>query len=278
MRLLQLLFLIKKVRYKFQFTIKNSRKEKMASVAKVKQDIKRMDNIITNLKTLSKDIGSFNDGVHLRDQIQNNVKELMDTCKDVKTNITILRNNNDPEIDSVENSFEQVSQTMKQELPQILNGLKQSSSSQAGQSDSRPDVMNQSLLMDQQLVDQDSDQLILLENEVNQILSIMREVKALFDRTMQEIQSQRNMIIGIDRSTSKAAEDMTMGSLELEKAQNHQKSSRKCLCWILLIILVVVICVVVFVVVLVLKNKKKTDDSGESGDETPAALRALFHF
>lgn len=233
----------------------------MSYSQKVKQDIKRMDSILSTIENLSKDIGTFNDGMSLREQIQSHVKELMDTSKNVKTNISIMRQNDDPEIDSVQKSFEEVSGKMRNQLPKVINGLKASTPSVQPARNNSQEIFNQPLLVDQSLVDADSDQLAILESEVNQILSTMKEVNALFEKTMQELQSQRHLIIGVDNMTSKAADDMSMGTLELEKAEVHQKGSRKCLCWILLMITVIVGCVVVFVVVLVMKKKKKNSDT-----------------
>ncbi|OHT11881.1 hypothetical protein TRFO_18451 [Tritrichomonas foetus] len=189
----------------------------------------------------------------------------MDTSKNVKNDIQVLRNNDDPAIDSIQSSFDALSGKMREHLPKVINQLK-ASTPQGGEADRGRDVFHQSLL-DQQMVDADSDQLALLESEVNQILTTMKEVNALFEKTMQELQSQRHLIISVDKMTSKAAEDMSMGTLELEKAGDHQKKSRKCLCWIFLIILVIVVCVVIFVAVLLSKKKKSSEDGGD----TPAS-------
>lgn len=239
----------------------------MSYSSKVKQDIKRMESILATIEDLSKDIGTFNDGMSLREQIQNNVKDLMDISKNVKTNISIMRQNDDPDIDSVQKSFEDVSGQMRAKLPKVINGLKASTPS------SQPPRGNQEIynqpLIDQSLVDADSDQLAILESEVNQILSTMKEINALFEKTMQELQSQRNLLIGIDSVTQKAAEEVSMGTLELEKADVHQKKSRKCLCWILIMIIVIAGCIAVFVVVLVMKKKKNNDDPNPAPTPTP---------
>lgn len=243
----------------------------MSYSPKVKQDIKRMESILATIENLSRDIGTFSDGMSLREQIQNNVKELMETSKSVKTNISIMRQNDDPEIDSVQKSFEEVSSKMKTQLPKIINGLKASTPSMQPPRNGSQDF-TRPLMVDQSLIDSDSDQLAILESEVNTILSTMKEINALFEKTMQELQSQRNLIISVDNMTSKAADDMSMGTLELEKADVHQKKSRKCLCWIFLMIFVIAACVVVFVVVLVMKKKKNNSDSKPQPTPTPTPV------
>ena len=224
-----------------------------------------MSDLLSTVSTLSQDIGGFKDGIQLRQQIQSNVKQLMETSKSVKQNIQILRENDDPEIDAVQSTFDTLSNRMREQLPRVINSLK--AETPGGDPSRDQAISSQSLLMDQQMINSDSDQLAMLENEVNTILTIMREVNALFEKTMAELQSQRHIIIGVDKMTTKAAEDMTMGTLELEKATEHQKKSRKCLCWILLLVLVVVAVVIIIIAVVVTKNKK--DDPQPEPTPTP---------
>lgn len=204
---------------------------------------------------LSKQIGGFNAGPQLQDDIQSNVKSLLTLSQKVKNNITQLRESNAPDLDSVENAFNQLSRRIQSELPDVIKSLRNVSSGPGPSSGGGGGGFNPTVLQ-QSLVDDQSDQLDMLEQEVQSILSTMREVNTLFHQTLEEIQKQRHMLVTIEASTEKAKDDMESGILHLDKAGENQKSSNRALCWILIILVVVVVGVVLFCILFFTRKKK----------------------
>ncbi|OHT02735.1 hypothetical protein TRFO_30043 [Tritrichomonas foetus] len=234
------------------------------SAGHVRSNVQRMDEILNRLVTLSKDVGTFNDGIHLREQIQTNVQSLMNLSKQSRSDIQQLRQNEDPECDSLQILFENVSANMKRDLPAVISSLKSAAPAPADHGNSmftsnsnrNNDNLINAPLLDQQMLDNETDQLDLMEHEVNSILSNMREIQQLFQSTLQEIQKQRHIVASIDQMTSNSVDHMQKGTKELDKATQHQKGSRKALCWILIIVLILVGGAAAFCGVYFTKKKK----------------------
>ena len=216
----------------------------------------RMEDGLSRLVSLSGDVGGFRDGIHLREQIQNHVQSLMNLSKQAKNDISQLRRDGDASVDSLQIRFEDLSARMKIELPKVVACLKQNAPAPGGDEFSRrqDDFINQPLLEQAQL-DSESDQIEMMTQEVNAILSTMREINQIFQQAFEEIQKQRHLVHSIDAITTKAVDNMVKGNKELEKAQEHQKMSRKALCWIFIIIAMVIVGVVIFCAVYFTKKK-----------------------
>lgn len=222
-----------------------------------------MKDQLRRVVQLSQDIGSFNDGPQLRQNIQNSVRTLVQLSTSVKNEITILHNRDDEssqDANSLQQEFEVINQQMKTQLPEIITSLKSASHTIGGPQPLGGERQLSSEiyvpLLDQQELDQDTEQIDLLDVSVNEILTNMREVNNLFTQTMQELQRQRHLVVSIDNQTSKAHDAMKEGNSQLDKASEHQKGSRKAICLIFLVVLVVVIGVGLYFLITYLKKKK----------------------
>jgi flagellar basal body-associated protein FliL len=64
--------------------------------------------------------------------------------------------------------------------------------------------------------------------------------------------------MAIDSYTREAAEDMSAGNSEFERAEKKKRGTSRCLCWIVIILLLVVAAVVLILYFTVFtKNEKK---------------------
>lgn len=200
----------------------------------VRNGISDMRGMLTRVMELSQSIGGFGDGPALREQIQSTVRSLMSKSQEVKGQIAHMRDTSDPEEGAVQQEFQELSQQMQQQLPGLIQRLKDSA--KANESSAPREVYNQSLLVDQQMLDGETEELEMLQNAVQDILAQMREVNQLFQQTHEEIQRQRHMLNSIETYTGNALSEMSEGNEQLSKAQQHQKSSGRCLCWIFIIL------------------------------------------
>lgn len=248
------------------------------NVAQIQNNLQQMEDLRARIVNLSKDIGTFHDGIHLREQIQDSVQELKKLSRSVREEIEEMKKNEgeSSELSQIHAKFEALSSKIKEALTDVIASLRSTSASpQAGQliestpnqsdystsKNKRPLELITTPLLDQSMLDQETDEIYLLENSVNEILSSMRETNAIFTKTMQELQSQRNMIISTDTYTTKAAQNMKSGNEQLDKASSHQSGSRKALCVIFIIILVVAVGIgLYFLIQYLRKDKKKKED------------------
>jgi methyl-accepting chemotaxis protein len=211
----------------------------MPSLAEVSSNLEQISSLLNHVVNLSTKIGGFGDGPHLREQIQADVRQLTTLSQTVKNAMTELRQTGGPTFDSYQSRFEDLRARMQSELRPVIEKLRSSTTPSASGGGGGGSVASEPLLS-QQLVDSETDLIDVLEQQVNQILTTMREVNQLFTHVMTELQKQRHMITAIDAETTEAVSEMSTGNRELEKAGEHQKSSTKCICWIVIIVLLVV--------------------------------------
>jgi hypothetical protein len=219
---------------------------------------------LTHIISLSEKIGGFNDGPHLREQIQCDVKSILESSQTVKRSFATLKESNPPGIDDHLKRFDQLRARIQTALPKIIEKLKDNSAPSGFGNTSAPNYTEPQL--DQRLLDADSDLIDVLEQQVNQIVALMREVNALFGKTLSELQTQRHMLTVIEQDTTAAAEDMGKGNTLLEEAAENQKKSTKCICWIAIIAAVVVVGVII--IILWKTVWSKDDEPSPSGTPT----------
>jgi hypothetical protein len=205
----------------------------------IASDIEQMTSLMTHIINLSKQIGGFNDGPQLREEIQSDVRTLTNTIRSTKDALTALKSQNAPGVDEHQARLDALRARMQAELPGVVNKLRQNTDTPSSQSPARAAYTQP--LMSQQLLDSETDQLELLEQQVNEILRVMREVNQLFTTTMEELQKQRHILATIEGATSDAVEKMETGNEELKQAHSSQKKSTKCICAIAVIVIVVAI-------------------------------------
>ena len=188
-------------------------------IASLQNDFNSMKQLLQEIRTLSDKIGSFSDGPDIRDQIQSKVQTLKRLSSQTKQSLLALSQKNDPAVNECQKQFDELNEDINQKLVPILNKLR---SITIGES-SAPTPAFQNQLVTQAQVDQDTEYLEILEQEVNSILQTMKDVNKIFHETLEELQKQRHILVGIDTTTSRAAKKMETGNNELKKAHEHQK-------------------------------------------------------
>lgn len=222
----------------------------------MESELNEMQNKLDVIIRDSNKIGTFEDNAGVRNEIQNNVKTLMTLSQSAKKTLTQLKQSDVPNVDKYQARFDNLSNQMKNNLPEVIQKFKQSAP-QFGQVNSYTNPtndFNQSLLP-QEIIENQSDQLDELSSQVNGILSAMREVHELFTETYEELQKQKHMLFRIETTTDAALEDMLNGNKQLEKAHENQKSSTKSLIWIFLILGVIIVGIVIFCSIYFTKKK-----------------------
>ena len=244
------------------------------SIIEVSNDMTRMENTIDHVKNLSESIGGWQDTAQLREDIQNDVRTIADLSKTIKNNIEYLRAQNAPGLDEQEQRFDSIREKMQVKLREVMEKLR-SNDLPSHDQDSYPDSNSQPLL-DQGLLDQQSDQLDELESEINEILQTMKEVKALFCKTLEEIQKQQHILTKVDKTITQAKQETVNGNQQLEKAQQHQKGSTKVLCFILIIFLIIAVGVSIFLAIWIPKHRKNGGSGGDTNTTTNGTAQGLF--
>jgi predicted nucleic acid-binding Zn ribbon protein len=216
------------------------------SVSLASTELEKMASLLSHVVGLSKQLGTSSDGPNLRDQIQYDVKGLSTSSQNVKRSLTQLKDENESGVDPLLERFEALRTQMQQELPPIVDKLRNSRPGASIRTAS-VDTYTDPLLAQREL-DGDTDVIDTLENQVHGILSSMRQVSQLFGQTLQEIKRQRRLLVAIEGETAHAVEDMSAGTEEVRIAHERQQRSTKCICWIILIVALVVVAVVLIIV------------------------------
>ncbi|EAY03624.1 hypothetical protein TVAG_161630 [Trichomonas vaginalis G3] len=236
----------------------------MSSVSQVGKYVVQIREKLNELKQQGDVIGTFRDTPTFRDSINSNVKDITQLAAASKRLLTELREKETPGLDQYEQEYEELNTELRRELPPIVQKLKNSSQDGgAGPGGASTSTM-QSSLLDQQVVDGESEQLEELEVQVREILSTMREVNEIFTKTLEELQRQNHMVVGISDTVAESKNAMVKGNEQLERGKQHQKASTRCLLWIFLFVLLVVAGIVIFVVV------KYTGKKSPTPSPTPA--------
>lgn len=237
------------------------------SSASVASDLERMTSLLNHIMALSIKIGGFSDGPHLREEIQADIRNLTSLCQSTKTALSALKDAGSPSVDDHLARFNELRGRIQQDLPTVVQKLRGSSdlgpSGQAAASAGR-----EAPVLDQRLLDGETDLIDILEQQVNEILITMREVNQLFGETFEQLQAHRHILTAIETHTSEALSEMERGNETLEEAKEKQKASTKCLCWIF-VILALVVAAVVLIILSQTIWKKQPDPGGDSVTPPP---------
>jgi len=196
------------------------------SISSVSNLLLQMRTKLDDLIKTGKDIGTFKDGPLMRESIQRDAKTLSEVSKRVKDQLYELKKDENYEVNEYEKEFNSLREQMQSQLPRIMAKLKQSAEEDNG-------LVN---VLDQKLIDQESEQIEVLEIELRNILATMREI---YTQTFEELRKEQCMIDIIDGHTEKEMNYMHQGN-HLDKAKQKPKSSTKTLCWLLLIFVIIV--------------------------------------
>lgn len=84
---------------------------------------------------------------------------------------------------------------------------------------------NRQLMVDQSVVDQETEDLEYLARQTEEISRTSKEINEISNNTLKELNAQRAKIIKIDKITTDTVPIMEKGNKQLEKAEEHQKTS-----------------------------------------------------
>lgn len=241
----------------------------MESVTQVGRYVVQIREKLQELKQQGSSIGTFKDTPTFRDSINQNVKDILQLSGASKRLIATLRQQEAPGLDDYEKEYEELNAELKRELPPIVQKLKQNTEDAGGMGGNPQAAMSQNLL-DQEVVDGQAEQLEELESQVREILSTMKEVNEIFTKTLEELQKQRNMIVGLDNTVQESQDRMVSGNEALEKGKSHQKASTKCLLWILLFFGIIVAGIIIFIIVKY-TGKKPSPSPSPTASPTPVS-------
>lgn len=87
---------------------------------------------------------------------------------------------------------------------------------------------NQQLLVEQSVVDQETEDLEYLAQEAERISQTSKEINEISNETLKELNSQHAKIVSIDKITGDTVPIMEKGNKQLEKAEEHQKTCIIC--------------------------------------------------
>jgi t-SNARE complex subunit (syntaxin) len=235
------------------------------TVSEVSSDLEQMSILLNHVITLSDQIGGFGDSPHLREQIQSDVRQLTSLSQKAKAAITELESVPGTDFSTVQGRFTALRDRIQNELRPVIGKLRNSqtvSHAQKEQSDAEMPLLNQSML------DSNTDLIDVIEQQVAEIVTIMREINELFSKTLSELQNQRHVLTMIEASTTNAVGEMQNGNTQLEKAAENQRRSSKCMCWSAIILMIVV----TVVVLVILRRVLWTDKASLSPQPPPTEI------
>jgi hypothetical protein len=230
------------------------------SLSATASELEKMKSLLNHVVNLSKQLSGINDGPHLREQIQFDVRALSASSQTVKQNLFQLKQQNESGADPLLERFEALRARMQEELPPVVQKLRGNPTASTPLTSSGVTSGYTDPLLAQAELDNESEVLDVLEQQVHEILASMREVSRLFAQTLEEFKKQRHILVAIEAETLKAVEDMEVGNEELRKGQNRQRCSTKCICWIV-VILIVVVAAIALIIVWKVKWSKQSENA-----------------
>jgi hypothetical protein len=79
-------------------------------------------------------------------------------------------------------------------------------------------------LLSQSMLDTDTVLIDVLEQQVAEIVAMIREIDDLFSKTLSELQNSRHVLTTIEASTTTAVAEMQNGNVQLEQETENQKT------------------------------------------------------
>lgn len=223
----------------------------MTSSAHVRQRITEISELFRRFMANGDKIGGFEDEDVIKKALTADAVQIKRLIEECKGDIVVLKQRcgngvSDEEINRLEREVDELGTSLRQGLPQVIERLRESRTS--GGYDQPQQGMEEHLL-DQEMIDGQTEQLEELATMARSIIAQMTNLKATFDQTLSEIVNQRHKIVQIESYTEDARGNMQTGNDQLEKAAVHQKGTTKCLCWIFIILGVIIAGIAVFLCV-----------------------------
>jgi flagellar basal body-associated protein FliL len=197
--------------------------------------IDKMVKLLSHVLSLSDKIGGSGDSRQLREQIFGDVQALHTAGQQVKSIFLALSNQRASVLTSSIERYDALRARIQHELPKVIQRLRATLSASTAES-----ALRVPLMMDQGLLDGQTEQIDVLEQTVNQIIAGMREVNQLFINPTRKIQSEREIITQIGSATGDSVSEMQLRDESLVCVIRREKS-RKCICWTAIILVIVVV-------------------------------------
>jgi hypothetical protein len=206
-----------------------------STVGSVDSDLLQMHQIVSLIESRTHQIGTAADTPFFRDSIRSKIEVLNSLSRSLKSSLLILQDSHDQNVSTYERRFNALNSRMTTVLHRFVP--------QIHDQQSRPPVRYtepSDLLLGRDSLNEETDRIDMLENEVRQVLTTMREVNQLFRSTMEEIRRQRNLLTKIDVQLEGGKEKMLDGAKESKVANEHMRKSSKCICNYCLVVVAIV--------------------------------------
>lgn len=183
-------------------------------------------------------IGGFNDTQTLRSSLQEEVQTLVREVQQIKEVASVLKEQDNDSYKQYSGRIDDISNRLHNNLPSVIERLRSTSNTNGAAG-----AFMGSRSINQELLDEETEQLDRLEQEVGEIVRSLREVQALYNEVHKKITEQRHLVLEVEQHIEKGVENMEEGNTQLDKARGHQKASTKCIITIIVILVVVIIAV-----------------------------------
>ena len=217
---------------------------------------RRLDSLISK-KSI---IGTKGDDAIFRQDIQNEILSIKNTVDMLSATMKQIDKEKNIDAERCHASFDNLTQKTETELNQILQKFKDThTGDKSQQSPSRGQLTTP--LFDQVMLNDEQEQIEIIEQEVNEIVSSIRNVQQLFNQVYSELQKQRNLVVLVDSEVSDAKDNLISGNRQLEIAEENQKKVTKRLIKFLLIVFSICAFITLLIILLVPSNKSSSPPS-----------------
>lgn len=201
-----------------------------------------VNNFDNKLKAVKRDQSSIAQQPK-RNTIKKNLKELASLADQIAP----LLGTAPPDVANRYTQLGSEYEAIKNELSRQIEALDLQEQKEQQQQNAAPEQGGNGQL-NQSLIDNDTQQIEILGNAANEIVDEMRNLNEMQHLLNDKIQEQHEVVINVDDRIEEGNEEMVKGNENLNTAQEHQKSSTKCLIWILVavIIIIAVILLIIF--------------------------------
>jgi hypothetical protein len=213
------------------------------SLDAIDHNISQMAERLAAVHTGSLQIGKAGDGVKLRADLETEVRALMNLADQTHAILNTHSDRDSPRFSAVQDRFNSLTSDLNRELPPVVSALRNHPIHDLQAIG--PGQYTSGAALDQRLLDEDTETLEVLEQEVNRIVVTMREINSLFNATFEELQRQRTLLTRIDTFVEFSRSDLADANSEMRLAdQDQRKDSRCCCIWIIAGVIGVIVALV----------------------------------
>ena len=174
----------------------------------------------------------------------------MSELDSLKNQILPLLNNCDPKIHEkyIQNSekYEQMRPDLEKQIEQ-LNAIDEQQLEEQRQRSIQQENVKHGNQLNQNLLDDESYRIQYINEQSKEINNQVQNLSEITNVVKDHIDAQHNIVVRVDKTVEEAHKEMVAGNEELEKAQKHQKASRK---WMLIIlgVIIAIVAILAFII------------------------------